>query len=136
MVTVYDIVVHPFERILVAGTHARSMYKLDLSTYTGVEGPREQLPERFTLAQNYPNPFNPSTSIAFTLTERSEIALQIYNVSGQLVRTLVQESRPAGEHEVRWDGRNSAGQEVASGKYWYRLRSETQTLQKQMTLLR
>lgn len=136
MVSVYDIVVHPFARILVAGTHARSMYKLDLSTYTGIEAPRELLPERFTLAQNYPNPFNPSTSIAFTLQERGEIALQIYNVSGQLVRTLAQESRPAGRHEVRWDGRNSLGREVASGKYWYRLQSGTRTLQKQMTLMR
>ncbi len=136
MVTVYDIVVHPFERILVAGTYARSMYKLDLSTYTGIDAPQEQLPERFTLAQNYPNPFNPSTSIAFALPERAEVSLKIYNANGQLVRTLVQEERAAGQHVVQWEGKNSAGQEVASGVYWYRLQSGKSVQQRKMTLVR
>ncbi len=136
MVSVYDIVVHPFERILVAGTHARSMYKLDLSTYTGVAAPREHLPERLTLSQNYPNPFNPSTAITFTLPERAEVELKIYNVNGQLVRTLVNEARAAGQHTTQWDGKNSAGQEVASGVYWYRLRSGREVRQMKMTLIR
>ncbi len=136
MVTVYDIVVHPLERRLALGTHARSMYTLDLSTYTGVAAPRAQLPERFTLAQNYPNPFNPSTNIAFALPARAEVSLKIYNVSGQLVRTLMNETRAAGQHVVQWDGKNSAGQEAASGVYWYRLQSGKQALQKQMTLMR
>jgi photosystem II stability/assembly factor-like uncharacterized protein len=136
MVTVYDIVVHPFERRLALGTHARSMYTLDLSAYTGIEAPREQLPERFTLSQNYPNPFNPSTNIAFALKERAEVSLRIYNVSGQLVRTLVHETRAAGQHVAQWDGKNSRGENVASGVYWYRLQSGRQVQQKRMILVR
>ncbi len=136
MVSVYDIVVHPFERRLALGTHARSMYTLDLSTYTGVDESPQQGPERFTLSQNYPNPFNPTTNIAFALKERAEVTLKIYNMSGQLVRTLVHETRAAGEHVTQWDGKNAAGQAVASGAYWYRLQSGAQTLQKQMILVR
>ncbi|MEK7729701.1 MAG: FlgD immunoglobulin-like domain containing protein, partial [candidate division KSB1 bacterium] len=102
----------------------------------GGAAPRAQLPERFTLAQNYPNPFNPSTNIAFALPARAEVSLKIYNVSGQLVRTLMNETRAAGQHVVQWDGKNSAGQEAASGVYWYRLQSGKQALQKQMTLMR
>lgn len=136
MVSVYDIVVHPFERILVAGTHARSMYKLDLSAYTGVAAPREHLPERFTLAQNYPNPFNPTTSITFTLPERAAVELKIFNVNGQVVRALVNETRAAGQHEVQWDGKDLAGREVASGVYWYRLQRGREVQQKKMALLR
>ncbi len=135
MVSVYDIVVHPFERRLAAGTHARSMYTLDLSSLpnpTGVDAP----PEHFTLRQNYPNPFNPSTNIAFALPERAEVSLKIYTVSGQLVRTLLNEARTAGQYVVQWEGKNSIGQEVASGVYWYRLQSGGQMLQRQMTLVR
>lgn len=145
MVTVYDIVVHSFERILVAGTHARSMYKLDLSAYTGVAAPHEQQPERFTLAQNYPNPFSPLgrgtfgnlfTNISFVLPEQAEVSLKIYNVNGQLVRTLVTEQRAAGRHIEKWDGKNSIGGNVASGVYWYRLQSRGQIQQKKMILVR
>lgn len=136
MVSVYDIVVHPFERRLAAGTHARSMYTLDLSTYTGVAAPREQSPERFTLAQNYPNPFNPSTNIAFVLPERAAMSLQIYDLNGRLVRTLAEGTRAAGRHVEKWDGKNSIGENVASGVYWYRLHGRGQVQQRKMILTR
>ncbi len=81
------------------------------------------LPERFSLAQNYPNPFNPSTIIAFSLPEPAEVTLTIYNMNGQLVRTLVSSSKSAGDHTVVWDGRDPGGTKAASGLYLYQLRA-------------
>ncbi len=92
---------------------------------------------RNSLSQNYPNPFNPSTSIEFTVRERSRVTLNVYDVSGKLVRTLLNEDRPAGEqHRVTWDGRNDAGQSVSSGVYFYRLNANDFTQTKKMVLLK
>jgi hypothetical protein len=68
-----------------------------------------------------PNPFAESTEIRFSLAESREVTLTIYDVSGRLVRTLVQENRPAGAHAVRWDGRSSQGEQVPAGVYFMRL---------------
>jgi hypothetical protein len=76
------------------------------------------IPEIFALFQNYPNPFNITTSINYQLAERTFTTLKVYNLSGQLVRTLVKEKKPAGWHSVRWDGRDSSGRAVASGIYF------------------
>jgi len=89
-----------------------------------------------TLAQNYPNPFNPSTTIEYGLRTRAHVALKIYSVSGHLVRVLVNEVRDAGGHQVRWDGTNNAGQQVASGVYFYRLQTAGFTQTKKMVLLK
>lgn len=75
------------------------------------------------LAQNFPNPFNPTTTIRFALVESGDVALSIYDVSGQQVRSLVDEWRSAGRHSIVWDGRDDAGRQVASGVYVYRLRA-------------
>jgi hypothetical protein len=75
-----------------------------------------------SLAQNYPNPFNPQTTIAFSIKERGRVRVDVFNVAGQLVRTLLDETRAAGSYsDVRWDGTDAAGQKVASGVYLYRL---------------
>jgi hypothetical protein len=80
----------------------------------------ENLPETFAVKQNYPNPFNPSTTIEYQLPQRSEVKLVVYNTLGQRVRTLLNQSVEAGYHKLVWDGRNDAGQRVASGIYIYR----------------
>ena len=90
-------------------------------------------PQSFTLSQNYPNPFNSSTAIRFALPEAQEVELSIYNLAGQQVTRLVDGMREAGTYTVRWDGRDSAGRELASGVYLYRLeagggQAETQKL--------
>jgi hypothetical protein len=92
----------------------------------GGEGP--SVPTAFELNQNYPNPFNPSTTIRFTLPSQQEAGalnttLKIYNVLGELVKTLVDESMAPGTHDVIWDGKDESGSQVASGIYFYRLRS-------------
>ena len=89
------------------------------------------------LAQNYPNPFNPTTAIRFSLREPGHVAVRIYNVRGQLVTTLVDGVKPAGQiHDVRWNGKNAAGQSVASGVYFYRITASDFVKTKKMVLLR
>ncbi len=78
----------------------------------------------FALMQNYPNPFNPSTTISFSLPEASNVTLAIYNLRGQLIRTLHSGALSAGHHRMVWDGRDSHGVKVASGVYLYRLEAQ------------
>ncbi len=95
----------------------------DLEALTLSTGPDGALPTEFALEGNYPNPFNPSTTINFALPQTSEVKLMIYNIRGQLVRTLVSGFREAGHHKVVWNGRDKSGVPVASGLYIYRLRA-------------
>ena len=89
------------------------------------------------LDQNYPNPFNPSTTIAFALKERGRVKIDVYNVAGQLVRTLVDETRDAGAYSnVNWNGTDSANQPVSSGVYFYKLTTNNFSQTKKMVLLK
>jgi hypothetical protein len=100
---------------------------------TGVAGRDDDagLPQAFALAQNYPNPFwsgatsrfagNPETTVKYQLPNRAQVELAIYDLGGRRVATPESGLRTAGEHTVRWNGRDSAGKPVASGVYFYRL---------------
>jgi hypothetical protein len=85
--------------------------------------PVTALPSAFALHQNFPNPFNPDTRIRFDIPKVSEdgvlVTIKIYNITGQVVRTLLNEKRAPGSHSVIWDGRNDVGQLAASGTYFY-----------------
>jgi hypothetical protein len=83
------------------------------------------VPAEFALHQNYPNPFNPETTIMYDLAEGSRVRLEVYNVLGQLVHTLVNEEQPAGRYRMHWAGRDAQGRQVASGIYFYRLQTQT-----------
>jgi hypothetical protein len=89
-----------------------------------------------SLSQNYPNPFNPQTTIAFSVKDRAHVSLKVYNVAGQLVRTLLDDSFAAGPHKKVWDGRNDAGQQVSSGVYFYKLVTSDFSQTKKMVLLK
>jgi hypothetical protein len=84
----------------------------------------------------YPNPFNPSTTIRFTLRQQAPVSLQIFNIHGALVRTLVDGDLAAGIHERRWNGRDSFGHSVASGVYFYRLRLGTEVLNGRLKMVK
>lgn len=85
-------------------------------------------------AKNYPNPFNPSTQITYTIRQEGPVQIQVYNIQGQLIRTLLDEYRLAGTHHVNWDGLDQKGVRVASGTYLYRINTNGHTLTQQMTL--
>lgn len=87
----------------------------------GSEPQENILPEKLTLFQNYPNPFNPETTIEYQLPENAPVRLNIYNVAGQQIRTLVNKVMPSGLHTVRWDGRLDSGEKAPSGTYFYKL---------------
>jgi hypothetical protein len=76
-----------------------------------------QAPKEFALSQNYPNPFNPTTNIKYALPVDSRVTMDLYNVLGQRVRTLVNDNMQAGYHAAEWDGTDNAGQRLASGMY-------------------
>jgi hypothetical protein len=96
-------------------------------------------PVRFgdlALAQNMPNPFNPSTVISFTLAREGRGSLRVYNLRGELVRTLHEGAFAAGEQSLRWDGRTDGGVVAGSGAYVYRLEVDGQALCRRMMLLK
>lgn len=88
------------------------------------------------LAQNYPNPFNPSTTISFELKRPTNARLSIYNMKGQLVKTLVNGELTAGKHSLVWNGTNDNGQPVASGLYLYRLNADGFRGERKMLLMK
>lgn len=94
------------------------------------------IPEVFTLKQNFPNPFNPTTQISFGMPRTSNVRLEIYNILGQKVRTLVSSDLNAGFHVYEWDARNDAGQRMAAGVYIYQLNTGGFVQQKKMLLLK
>lgn len=93
------------------------------------------LPTSFELSQNFPNPFNPATTLKFGLPKATAVSLVIYNIKGEIVRTLLNEQRKdAGYHLVVWDGRDDLGKSVASGVYLYQLKTGELTLTRKMVL--
>ena len=89
------------------------------------------MPDRIDLAKNYPNPFNPATVIEFTLPEKAEVSLVVYDLLGNEVATLQEGPLDAGHHNVSWKGANSS-----AGIYIYRLQSLGVTETKKMILLK
>ncbi|MFH1276882.1 MAG: FlgD immunoglobulin-like domain containing protein [Candidatus Eisenbacteria bacterium] len=94
------------------------------------------VPTTTRLLGNVPNPFNPVTEIRFDLSNRVPVSLEVYNVSGQRVRTLSSGALSAGSHAVTWDGRDDGGASVSSGVYFYRLQAGEFSESKRMTLIR
>ena len=94
------------------------------------------LPSAFTLDQNYPNPFNPETTIEFGLASDTDVKLVVYDLAGQVIRTLIAgQQMQAGHHSTAWDGMNSSGVKVGSGVYLYRLNAGEFVEMRKMTLL-
>jgi hypothetical protein len=103
---------------------------------TSVESEKPVGPADFALSQNYPNPFNPETNIAYNINKKANVSLEIFNMLGQKVRTLVNESKTAGSYIVNWDGKNDFGFQVPSGIYFYQLKTNAQTAMKKMIMVK
>ncbi|MGM0705772.1 MAG: FlgD immunoglobulin-like domain containing protein, partial [Bacteroidota bacterium] len=114
-------------------------YRIVVGTEAFAEQKSEGIPlESFETAlhANYPNPLRNETTIEYELAEPGEATIEIYNVLGQRVRRLVNREHEAGPHTMRWDGRNDAGQRVASGTYFYRMKAGDVSTARQMTVIR
>ncbi len=103
---------------------------------TSVDDDEPAFPDSYSLDDNYPNPFNPETNIRFTLPQPIKVTLKIYNMAGQLVKTLTSESLPSGNHQYKWNGTNDRGQKVGSGVYIYRLQAGKYSQTKKMLLIK
>lgn len=88
------------------------------------------------LSQNYPNPFNPTTTISYNVAKRGKVELNIYNVKGQLVKTLVNSEQNVGLHDISWNGRNNLGKQVSSGIYLYKIENCGKSEVKKMILMK
>ena len=89
-----------------------------------------------TLKGNYPNPFNPETNIAYSVKEAGKVSIEVYNLRGQLVKTLVDGVNEAGDHIIVWNGTNEAGKSVASGVYFYKMKANKFVSTKKMILMK
>ena len=90
---------------------------------TGVDGLSGAIPKVFALDQNYPNPFNPTTRINFQLPVSGNVVVEVYNLKGEIVATLVDGLMQAGFHSVEWNGLTSTGNQISSGVYLYRIQA-------------
>jgi len=115
----------------------RILYELDGQSRFLFETCEINTPELpLTLFQNYPNPFNPATTIGYFLPEKSAARIDIFDVSGRRVASLIDRIQGRGYHVAIWDGRNHKGQQVGAGVYFYRLKSGKQVLTRKMVILR
>ena len=94
------------------------------------------LPQRVMLAQNYPNPFNPNTTIAFELPQPAHVKIELFNILGRKIRTLVDGSQSTGSHRIEWNGTDDADKMVATGIYLYRLEAGNIVQTRKMMLLK
>lgn len=111
--------------------------RLAIGSAAFVENETERAtPDRLTLRPSYPNPFRSQTTLEYALPASADVRIAIYDVLGRRVRVLAEGDHTAGRHDVTWDGRNNAGQPVASGLYLIRLEADGQTRLQKATLLR
>ncbi|MFC1724248.1 FlgD immunoglobulin-like domain containing protein [candidate division KSB1 bacterium] len=119
---------------VVIATYGTGIYSRDLKV--SVEENDVFLPSDFSLKQNYPNPFNPVTTIEYQLKTPSNITLEIFNINGQLIKTLISKKMSAGSYKVIWDGTNESGIKAASGTYIYRIKAGAFVKSKKMVLMK
>ncbi len=87
-------------------------------------------------ARNYPNPFNPETTISYDISKKSNVTVDIYNIKGQKVKSLLNETQEAGQHKIIWQGDNNEGKRVSSGSYFYRVKSGNKEIVNKMMLMK
>ncbi|PKK84135.1 MAG: hypothetical protein CVT49_04885 [candidate division Zixibacteria bacterium HGW-Zixibacteria-1] len=115
-------------------TMARESYTPSISL--DIDDNDNILPESYALEQNYPNPFNPSTIIGWSLPQKSDVTLEIFNILGQLVESYNFSGQTSGYHSITWHGTDDDNQPVASGVYFYRLRTDDYQETRKMFLIR
>ncbi len=113
---------------------SESSDEIEIEIFSSVED--NILPAVTELCGNYPNPFNPETTISFALKRDSHVTIEIFNIKGGKVRTLVNGDLPAAYHNVVWDGRDNRGRSVSSGIFFYRMRTDEYQSVKKMIMMK
>ncbi len=108
----------------------------NIDTVSGVGDDQDRLPERLVVTGLYPNPFNPNITVSFGLPQAGPAQIRIHDVSGRIVRTLLEEPLTSGWHTVRWNGRSDQGEELPSGMYFCRVQSGNSSVTKKMMLMK
>jgi hypothetical protein len=107
-----------------------------IRSIAGIPYGNSQIPDEFGLKQNWPNPFNPSTTIEYSLKKSGRVKIDIWNSTGEIVKTMVNKNMNPGSYQVMWSGENNAGIPVASGIYYYVLYTGNEVVSKKMLLIR
>ena len=123
-----------------SGTSPQTQYvyidNISVATTEGDLKPVVAQPRGYVLHDNYPNPFNPETTISFLVPEPASVKIDIYNVMGQQIATLLNSTVETGYHEVNWNGTNRSGKRVADGVYFYRMEADGYVQSRKMLLLK
>ena len=114
---------HVMELLLNCGPNVTPDAVPETPAYTKLEG-------------NFPNPFNPVTTIKFALSASEHVSLAVYDISGRMVKELVNDRMIAGDHEVIWDGKNNSGTKAASGVYFYKMSAGDYSATDKMVMLK
>jgi FlgD Ig-like domain len=111
---------------------------IEFPTPVGGSTPVDEPPvPKYLVLESYPNPFNPATTVRFALPKADVVSLAVFDVSGRLIRTLLSNARkPAGFFEAEWNGTDGNGRQVASGVYFFRLTTSTESLTRKAVLLK
>ncbi|MDP8322401.1 MAG: T9SS type A sorting domain-containing protein, partial [Candidatus Stygibacter australis] len=128
--------IHTCDIVITCDSWDTKIINVVLNVTNGDDNNSSELPEAVTLNGNYPNPFNPETEIMFLLPNNEKINLSVYNLKGQLVRTLVDNYLPGGSHSIIWDGKTNNGEMVSSGVYFYKLSVGETSETRKMILLK
>jgi len=116
--------------------HQNLMGQMIINQTTAVDDPQSVPVALISTVTNYPNPFNPTTTISFKLAQATNVEIGIYNLKGQLVRTLLKDSKSAGLHHEIWNGLDAQGKGVGSGIYFYRINADHETRSGKMILIK
>lgn len=111
-------------------------WDFDRRVVTGIKPRPQNTPAAYTLEQNYPNPFNPETTIDYSLQRSGKVELTVFNVRGEKIATLIDANQGTGAYRVTWNGKDSLGNQVGSGVYFYKIKAGDFTSIKKMILVR
>lgn len=130
IIPVFDIELHDSERILVSGTHGRSMYSFDI-TVSGIEEITYPVESIINLQKNFPEPFDKSTNISFEVMESRNVKIDVYDINGRLIVNLTDRNYDPGNYSILFDSEN-----LMPGEYFIRLSSEDYSTSQKITLIR
>ncbi|KPL02182.1 MAG: hypothetical protein AMJ90_06510 [candidate division Zixibacteria bacterium SM23_73_2] len=128
------------ENVTSGATYYYKLEDIDVDGFNTFHGPimakAVAAPTQFALGQNYPNPFNASTQISYSLKSDADVTLKIYNILGQEVKTLVNKHQTAGNYTITWNGKDSRGNDIATGIYFYRIKAGDFSFERKMAYLK